>query len=156
MPRLLGALAATGIIVGAVYLLFMFQKVFFGPIDLKKNGGLPDLSGREKAVFIPLVIMIFVMGIFPNVFLKRMEPSVQDFLGAYHAKLAEGDGEARLVSDTFNVRKRAAIARIARGGAPPVADGAAEPTDQAPTAPTAKRVPAPPPPGAANLPGGAQ
>jgi len=96
-------------------------------------------------------VMIFVMGIFPNTFLKRMEPSVQDFLGAYHAKLAEGDGEARLVSEDFNVKKRAAIARIARGGAPPVADDGA--VDDAAKA---QRVPAPPPPNAANLPGGAQ
>ncbi len=157
-PRLLGALAATGVIVGAVYLLFMFQKVFFGPIDLKKNGGLPDLTGREKAVFLPLVILIFVMGIFPKPFLIRMQPSVEDFLGSYHAKLAEGDGEARLVSQDFNVKKRRAIQRIRLGGAPPpdTVEPGGEKAPQPPTAPTAQRVPAPPPPNQAQPPGGAQ
>ena len=161
-PRLLGALAAVGVIVGAVYLLFMFQKVFFGPIDVRKNGALPDLSAREKWVFVPLVILIFAMGIFPQPFLERMEPSVKDFLGAYHAKLAEGDGEPRLVSEQYPVRKRRAIERIRRGGAPPEVEptpapeaGAAAP----PTAPGVRPAPggvrrAPSPEGA--IPGGAQ
>ncbi len=118
-PRLLGAIAATGVVVGAIYLLFMFQKVFFGPLDKSRNGQLADLSGREKAVFIPIVILIFVMGIFPRPFLKRMEPSVNAFLGAYHAKLAEGDGPARLLSEQFGSRSRRAIERIRRGGASP-------------------------------------
>src|SRR6185436_14388488 len=47
-PRLLAALATTGVILGAIYLLFMFQKVFFGPLDKDKNGALPDVSLREK------------------------------------------------------------------------------------------------------------
>jgi NADH-quinone oxidoreductase subunit M len=150
-PRLLGAIAATGVIVGAVYLLFMFQKVFFGPLDKIRNGALPDLSIREKSVFIPLVILIFVMGIFPRPFLKRMEPSVNAFLGHYHAKLAEGDGPSRLVSDDLNVRSRAAIERIRRGGGTAPAAGAGAPTvvpagqpqPAAPTRPTAQPVPAP-------------
>ncbi len=118
-PRILGALAATGVILGAIYLLFMFQKVFFGPLDKGKNGGLSDLSGREKGVLIPLVLLIFVMGVFPRPFLKRMEPSVNQFLGAYHAKLAEGDGPARLLGEQYPVRARRAIERIRKGGAPP-------------------------------------
>ncbi len=128
-PRLLGAIAATGVIVGAVYLLFMFQKVFFGPLDKARNGALPDLTVREKTVFIPLVVFIFVMGVFPRPFLKRMEPSVNKFLGEYHAKLAEGDGPARLVSDEMPGRARMAIERIRRGGGMTAAPGA----DTAPT-----------------------
>ncbi len=144
-PRILGGLAATGVILGAVYLLFMFQKVFFGPLDKARNGALPDLSVREQVVFIPIVVLIFVMGVFPRPFLKRMEPSVNAFLGAYHAKLAEGDGPSRLVSDEFGGRARMAIERIRRGGssAPlgtepgtPSAPGAA-----VPPAPTAQPVP---------------
>jgi NADH-quinone oxidoreductase subunit M len=148
-PRLLGAIAATGVIVGAVYLLFMFQKVFFGPLDKTRNGALPDLTVREKTVFIPLVILIFVMGVFPRPFLKRMEPSVNQFLGHYHAKLAEGDGPARLVSDDLNVRSRAAIERIRRGGAtgdaPTAAPaGRAQPGQPMPVAPTRPAAPSAP------------
>ncbi len=111
-PRLLGALAATGVVLGAIYLLFMFQKVFFGPLDKTKNGDLPDVSLRERAVLVPLVVLIFVMGLFPRPFLKRMEPSVQSFIAAYHAKLAEGDGPARLVSPDYEGRYLAQMARL--------------------------------------------
>jgi NADH-quinone oxidoreductase subunit M len=96
MPRLLAAIATTGVILGAIYLLFMFQKVFFGPLDKKKNGQLKDLSGRELVVFIPLVIGIFVMGVFPRPFLRYMEPSVQSLIDSYKSKLEEPDGPARL------------------------------------------------------------
>ncbi|MDQ3367151.1 MAG: NADH-quinone oxidoreductase subunit M [Myxococcota bacterium] len=93
-PRLLGALATTGVILGAIYLLWMFQKVFFGKLDKAKNGRLKDLSGRELAVFVPLVLAIFAMGLFPRPFLRTMEPSVQKFVGDYKARLAECDGPA--------------------------------------------------------------
>ena len=112
MPRLLGALAATGVVLGAIYLLFMFQKVFFGPLDTHKNGDLQDLSGREKAVFLPIVALIFVMGFFPKPFLASMEPSVKTFIAGYHAKLAEGDGPARLLSDEYGARMQAQIDRM--------------------------------------------
>src|SRR5215467_8867733 len=74
-PRLLGALAATGVVLGAVYLLWMFQKVFFGKLDKARNGRLPDLYPRELWTFIPLVIMIFLLGMFPQKLLAVMEPS---------------------------------------------------------------------------------
>jgi NADH-quinone oxidoreductase subunit M len=93
-PRLLGALAATGVILGAVYLLYMFQKVFFGPIDKAKNGRLKDLTGRELGVFIPLVLAIFAMGLFPRPFLRAMEPSVQRFLSDFKQRVGECDGPA--------------------------------------------------------------
>ncbi|MGE3546263.1 MAG: NuoM family protein, partial [Kofleriaceae bacterium] len=89
MPKLLGALAATGVILGAVYLLYMFQKVFFGKLDKERNGHLPDLNGRELAVFVPLVILIFMMGLFPRPLLKVMDPSVQHFISDYKGRLAE-------------------------------------------------------------------
>jgi NADH-quinone oxidoreductase subunit M len=93
-PRLLGALAATGVILGAIYLLYMFQKVFFGPIDKAKNGRLKDLTGRELGVFIPLVLAIFAMGLFPRPFLRVMEPSVQRFISDFKTRVGECDGPA--------------------------------------------------------------
>src|SRR3954462_4565306 len=79
MPRLLGALAATGVVLGAIYLLWMFQKVFFGKLDKAKNGKLKDLSGRELATFLPLVVGIFLLGLFPTSLLSVMQPSVDRF-----------------------------------------------------------------------------
>ncbi|MCG8425071.1 MAG: NADH-quinone oxidoreductase subunit M [Proteobacteria bacterium] len=89
VPRLLAALAATGVIFGAVYLLYMFQKMMFGPITHEANRTLKDLSGREIAVFLPIVAMVFFMGIYPRPFLKSMEPAVERFMTTYHTKLAQ-------------------------------------------------------------------
>jgi NADH-quinone oxidoreductase subunit M len=97
-PKLLAALAATGVILGAVYLLYMFQKVMFGPITKPENEKLKDVNGRELVVLLPLVALIFAMGIYPRPFLKSMEPSVNLFLKDYKAKLGQADGEARLAS----------------------------------------------------------
>jgi NADH-quinone oxidoreductase subunit M len=91
-PMLLGALATTGVIFGAVYLLYMFQKVFFGKLDPARNGGLKDLSGRELGVFVPLVLAIIAMGLFPRPFLKVMEPSVAGLIGEMKNRLGECDG----------------------------------------------------------------
>jgi NADH-quinone oxidoreductase subunit M len=91
-PRLLGALAATGVVLGAVYLLWMFHKVFFGKLDKAKNGRLPDLSARELGTFIPLVIGIFLLGLFPRPLLAVMEPSVQKFLRDFGHHVNECDG----------------------------------------------------------------
>jgi NADH-quinone oxidoreductase subunit M len=76
-------LAATGIILGAVYMLSMFQKVMFGPVKNPLNRGLPDLTTREILVFIPLIISFFVLGLFPNIILSRIETPVKAFVGSY-------------------------------------------------------------------------
>jgi hypothetical protein len=96
LPIVFGTLAATGVILGAIYLLVMFHRVFFGKLDRAKNGGLRDLSGRELAVFIPLVIGIFAMGIAPRPIMRTMEPSVRDFLRTYNAHVQEPDGVAHI------------------------------------------------------------
>jgi NADH-quinone oxidoreductase subunit M len=90
-PHWLGALAATGVIFGAIYLLFMFHKVFFGKLDKARNGNLPDLKGHELAAFIPLVLAIFIGGLFPRPLLQIMEPSVQKFIKDFDRRL--GDAE---------------------------------------------------------------
>ena len=76
----IAAIAGLGVIFGAVYMLWMFQRVMFGEIKKEENKNLKDLNAREIAVLTPLVIAIFVMGIFPNFFLKKMEPSINRFL----------------------------------------------------------------------------
>jgi NADH-quinone oxidoreductase subunit M len=91
-PRLMGALAATGVVLGAIYLLWMFQKVFFGKLDKAKNGKLKDLNWRELATFIPLVIAIFLLGLFPRPLLVVMEPSVQKFITDFGRRVGECDG----------------------------------------------------------------
>src|SRR6187455_1285753 len=74
-PRL-AAFAATGVLLSAVYMLWMFQRVNYGPVTNDKNATLPDLSARERFTLWPAVAMTIVMGMFPMVFLKPMEPAV--------------------------------------------------------------------------------
>ncbi len=80
--------AVSGVILGAVYLLWMFQRVMLGPLDNPANQQLEDLSLREIAVFAPLIVMMFVMGLYPQPFLSRMEPTVVAYLDELRAKVA--------------------------------------------------------------------
>jgi len=75
-----GILAASGVVLGAIYMLWMFQRVFFGDVTNEKNAGLKDLSPREILVFIPLLVMIFWFGVYSKPFTERMEPSVTKFV----------------------------------------------------------------------------
>ena len=75
-----GILAATGVVLGAIYMLWMFQRVFFGEVTNEKNAGLKDLSPREILVFLPLLVMIFWMGVYSKPFVDRIEPSVAQFV----------------------------------------------------------------------------
>jgi NADH-quinone oxidoreductase subunit M len=77
---LLTALSALGVIFGAVYMLWMFQGVMFGPITNKENEHLKDLNFREIMVLVPLVIAIFAMGFAPNFFFEKLGPSIDRFI----------------------------------------------------------------------------
>jgi len=76
----IAAVSALGVILGAVYMLWMFQRVMFGPLRNPKNESLKDLNFRELAMLVPFVFAIFFMGIYPNFFFRKMEPSIQAFL----------------------------------------------------------------------------
>jgi NADH-quinone oxidoreductase subunit M len=72
-----GALAATGVILGAVYMLSMFQRVMYGTLDKEENRNLPDLNLRELFTLVPIVLLIFWVGVYPKPFLKVIEPPVR-------------------------------------------------------------------------------
>ena len=76
----LTAISATGVIFGAVYMLWMFQRVMFGPIKDHHNSELKDLNGRELLVLAPMLVAIFGMGVFPNFFFEKLTPSIERFL----------------------------------------------------------------------------
>jgi NADH-quinone oxidoreductase subunit M len=69
--------AASGVILSAVYMLWMFQRVNDGEVTNPKNETLPDLTPREWAAVGPLAVMAIVMGVVPQIFLSPMEPSVE-------------------------------------------------------------------------------
>jgi NADH-quinone oxidoreductase subunit M len=72
-------LATTGVIFGAVYMLWMFQRVMFGQITKEENRSLKDLSLREVFVLLPIIVAIFVIGVYPDPFLRKMAVSVDQF-----------------------------------------------------------------------------
>jgi NADH-quinone oxidoreductase subunit M len=74
------AFAVLGIILGAAYMLWAFQRVMFGELDKQENERLSDCSGREIAYMVPLVILMLWIGIYPRPFLKSMEASVNYWL----------------------------------------------------------------------------
>jgi NADH-quinone oxidoreductase subunit M len=69
-------IAATGVILSACYMLWMYQRVMFGPVTHAENEKLSDLSLRERLVFAPLLILVFWMGFMPQPFLDRMQPAL--------------------------------------------------------------------------------
>jgi NADH-quinone oxidoreductase subunit M len=70
-----GIAAAFGVVLAAVYMLSVVQKMFFGPITNDKNRRLNDLNVRETVALAPLIALIFVIGFFPSLFLDRMSES---------------------------------------------------------------------------------
>lgn len=74
-----GVLAATGIIIGAAYMLWLYQRVFFVETN-QKVIGLHDMNIREIVTLLPMVILIFWIGIYPDTFLSFMHPSVEHLL----------------------------------------------------------------------------
>jgi NADH-quinone oxidoreductase subunit M len=74
--RWYAVIASSGVILSAVYMLWMYQRVMFGKLDNPKNQKLEDLNGREIAIMLPLVFLIFFMGLYPAPFINKMAPAL--------------------------------------------------------------------------------
>ena len=84
-----GILAATGVIWSACYLLWMYQRVFFGKVKKDVNLTLPDLSARERMALWPTALAALAMGVVPLFWLNAIEPAVRAVLSPL-AQMAEG------------------------------------------------------------------
>ena len=82
------ALAATGMVLGAAYMLYLYRKVIFGKLEKDDVKALLDLNWREKAVFAPLIILTLWMGIYPPSFLGIMSASVSNLVTNYETAIA--------------------------------------------------------------------
>jgi NADH-quinone oxidoreductase subunit M len=137
--------AAFGVILAAVYMLGVVQKMFFGPLSNPKNKKLHDISLREGLALSPLIAAIFLIGLFPRLFLVPMEAAVNDFHNQFRNGFEEAKNvvgrEARMMpasvfSDTFlmgSPSHRPAVAAAAPVAAPvpappPGPGGAAAPS----------------------------
>ena len=75
--RAAAAGAALGVILGAAYMLKLYRDVFWGPVTAPRNERLPDLTGLERAALAPLVALIFILGVAPDLVLRRTAPAVE-------------------------------------------------------------------------------
>jgi NADH-quinone oxidoreductase subunit M len=76
----LATVGATGVILGAVYMLWMYQRVFLGPLTVSTNRTLRDLSPREWATLAPLLAAIVIIGVYPGPFLAVVQAPVDGFI----------------------------------------------------------------------------
>ncbi len=118
------AVAATGVILSAVYMLWMFQRVNYGPLTNPKNRGLRDLSPRELVVIVPICAMAIFMGVVPGVFLRPMEPAVRKTVQAVVGLRVPANTEAAPLPPLPPLQPGAP-------GAPASADAAPNPVDRA-------------------------
>jgi NADH-quinone oxidoreductase subunit M len=79
-----GAWAVPGVVLAAAYLLWLYQRVFFGTVTNPKNEKLQDLTPREVATFVPLLIMAFWIGLFPKPFFQILEQPVNHIVASVH------------------------------------------------------------------------
>ncbi|OGL44238.1 MAG: NADH-quinone oxidoreductase subunit M [Candidatus Schekmanbacteria bacterium RBG_16_38_11] len=103
--RIYAIFAASGIILAAVYMLWMFQRVMFGELKHPENKNLKDLSAREVIVLLPIVIMIIVIGVYPAPFLNRSEVSIKDLL-------SKVKGQYQVVDKKHSVGKQFAVTDV--------------------------------------------
>ncbi len=88
------ALAATGVILGAVYMLYLYRRVIFGKLTKESLLSITDMNRREMAVFAPLILLVFVMGIYPIPFLDVMHVSVDNLIQDFEVARATYEGVA--------------------------------------------------------------
>ena len=80
-------LTATGVILGATYMLYLYRRVIYGELVKEDLKGMLDLSRREIIIFAPLCVVVMWMGVYPMSFLVVMEASVTKLVTDYHAAL---------------------------------------------------------------------
>lgn len=93
-------IATSGVILSAVYMLWVFQRVMFGELDNPKNQKLLDLNAREIAIMVPLIVMIFFMGLYPKPFIDKMDPAIQKLV----AQVRVASVEAKIIPGAETVQ----------------------------------------------------
>jgi NADH-quinone oxidoreductase subunit M len=81
-----GVIATSGVVLGAVYMLWMFQRVMYGEITKEENRKLKDINARETTILVLIVFFVFFMGLYSQPFFKKMDVSATNYLQYIHAK----------------------------------------------------------------------
>lgn len=90
VDTIIAALAATGVILGAAYMLMLYRRVVFGPQENKDAAKMPDLTPKEMGVLAPLVVLVLWLGVFPGGVMDKISPSVDKLLKQYESGLEQG------------------------------------------------------------------
>jgi len=93
--------ATSGVVLAAAYMLWMFRRVMFGPVDNPENRGLIDLGLREKVVMVAMLIPIIWIGVYPNPLLRRIEPSVIELIRQLEVRQAVVEAESGVGSEAM-------------------------------------------------------
>jgi NADH-quinone oxidoreductase subunit M len=88
------AFATSGVILAAMYLLHMLYRTFFGQLTHEANVQMPDLNAREFVLMAPLIVLMFVLGFFPNPFLRQTAPTTEFLLETVEEKRAAVEAQA--------------------------------------------------------------
>ena len=88
------ALAATGLVLGAAYMLYLYRRIIFGALTKDTLKSIVDLSGREIAIFAPLVIVTIWMGVYPSTFLDPMHVSIENLISNFNQAVAAAGNAA--------------------------------------------------------------
>jgi NADH-quinone oxidoreductase subunit M len=83
-----GTLAATGVILSAGYALWLYRRVVFGDLIKESLKSITDMTGREKAIFAPLVVMTLLLGVYPSLVTDMIGPSVEALVTQYDIAVA--------------------------------------------------------------------
>jgi len=94
----LTAIAGTTIILGAVYMLVLYKKTFFGPITNPINEKLQDIKGREVATFVPLVMLVVYLGVYPKPILDPVDKSVKQLVQVMYLKSVTPEAKAKIAT----------------------------------------------------------
>ena len=112
--------AASGVVLAAAYMLWMYRRVFFGPLTGEENRALLDLGLREKVVVVALLVPIFWIGVQPSSLLRRLDASVLELVRTMEARgtdVASVNG-GQSAADMAAALERAPLARVAGTEAP--------------------------------------
>ena len=97
--------ATSGVILAAVYMLWVYQRVMFGKVTNPANEKLKDLSTREVVVMLPLLLFVFWIGLYPNTFFEKMNPAMEQLLNQINNKqVAIVEVQQPVVADLFEVK----------------------------------------------------
>jgi NADH-quinone oxidoreductase subunit M len=97
------ALAVTGVILGAAYLLWLYQRTMLGQVTIARNLHLPDLSARELAVFVPLIAWAIWIGVYPKPYFDILEKPVQQIVERVRPEYYQGRQKAKVKSQKSKV-----------------------------------------------------